>query len=315
MSLVRTSAAAFVLVAVAGCGGGRDAKKRLADSPCAPKGAVCAPVPSDCLAQHAEAGGEATTLRVAQLRLTKPAALARGPLRDPFAEAVAPNLPDECRVGGAGTFNMLLRFDRAVDKLTVGFAKPVDRPARGYGLIDETLGGAHVEPAVTRAPIQPDGRFAAASPIDLLVPLFLDPATGEVALLPVRGVHVSGQIGSDGLCIGRFNAEGLKPEDKCAITEAAPAFVDGGIVRGVVKLEEADAVLLPSAGHSLCVAIAGDVPKYGDGATPARCRREGGRIAFQGDWCSTTNAPATPACADAVQLAGSFAASAVRLAP
>jgi hypothetical protein len=202
---------------------------------------------------------------------------------------------------------MLLRFDPTTDKLTLGFARPVDDPARGYAFLDEALGGGRVEPVVTRAPVQPDGRFAAA-PVDTLAPVFLE---GEVAAVPVHGLQVSGQLGSGGLCIGRFNADGLEPASGCAASEKTPAFVDGGIVRGVVKLEEADAVILPGMGGSLCAFLAGE----GDGDVPARCRRDGGKIAFQGDWCSTTNAPATPACADAVQFAGTFAASAVKFVP
>lgn len=37
----------------------------------------------------------------------------------------------------------------------------------------------------------------------------------------------------------------------------------------------------------------------------------GGVIDYRGDWCSTTDGPATAACADAMHVTADFAASAV----
>jgi len=40
---------------------------------------------------------------------------------------------------------------------------------------------------------------------------------------------------------------------------------------------------------------------------------KGGDILYKGDWCSTTNSPATTDCHDAVSLAATFAASSVKI--
>lgn len=53
----------------------------------------------------------------------------------------------------------------------------------------------------------------------------------------------------------------------------------------------------------------------GDGGTPIQHGMKGpsGEIIFQGDWCSTTNGPATSTCSDAVQFTAGFAASGVTI--
>jgi hypothetical protein len=43
------------------------------------------------------------------------------------------------------------------------------------------------------------------------------------------------------------------------------------------------------------------------------CARSGGVVAFKGDWCAATNAPATATCFDAVHFVADFAASAAAI--
>ena len=93
-------------------------------------------------------------------------------------------------------------------------------------------------------------------------------------------------------------------------------YAHGGHMTAYVSIEEADTISMGALGMTLCVLLSGNFAKFSDQATPlAHCSRTDGVIDFKGDWCSTTNAPATATCFDAVRFEADFAASAAVIDP
>jgi hypothetical protein len=115
-------------------------------------------------------------------------------------------------------------------------------------------------------------------------------------------------------CIGRFDPEFLSKEQVCVEADPVPPFVDGGRLEAHVSLEEADRVVLTGFEMTLCAALAVDVEAWGEEKGDiTRCRRENGVIAYRGDWCEATDAPADEGCADSMRFEADFAASAVEI--
>ena len=283
--------------------------------PCSPA-ASCPGAKSECLALTDYTGKEQFTLRMADLTLTAPPPLTTGLVSTVVKGGVTINLP-ECNLAGGGTFSWLLQFDTKTGKLKAGGAKPTKTPADGYSFVDETVMGFKIAPFETDAPIT-GGKFAMATGADLTVPIYIDAEATQVVLLPLHSAKLSGTISADNNCIGKYNSKGLQPGDNCAATKDIPAYVgaDGkadsdGTLDGFITLEEADTVEVDAIKQSLCVILSGDAAQFGDGAMPAKCKRDaGGKIVFQGDWCAASN---DAACKDAVKLQAKFAASAVKL--
>jgi hypothetical protein len=253
-------------------------------------------------------------LRVAQLDVALPVSFSQGAVQGMIASAA---LPDDaaCNQMGTGTFSWLLQFDTKAGTLTTGGARPVADPSQGYTFDDETItaGSAsfHVAKVTVSAGETPECAFSSATAADLVVlPVFTDPSGANVMLLPLHHlVFDSGRISADNGCIGRYNAGGLTSSG-CMPDALHPTFVDDASVSAFFVLEEADTVDVPMLGASLCVILSGDAQGFGDGATPvAHCKRDGaGQVLFKGDWCSSTDAKATPACADALRFSAQFAA-------
>ena len=70
-----------------------------------------------------------------------------------------------------------------------------------------------------------------------------------------------------------------------------------------MTLEEADAVTIQELARSLCVVLSKGVP----GANGKCARDSAGKIAFKGDYCSTSKTAGD--CGDSMWLAATFAAS------
>jgi hypothetical protein len=313
---------AAIAASLAGCGG---------DDPPATTstgGAVdCSPKPecpyaagADCLAFTDNRDQTKFTLRMSQLSVTQPEALSKDTVEMIVSRGVRAKLP-ECKLQGDGTFNWLLEFDTATGRLRTGGAKPVADPDDGYCFTDETVtqNGMPfvITPIDVDAPIT-DGRFAAETTQDVVVPIYLDAMDDtKVVLLPLRGARLyDGTISADNNCIGKYNAENLDPVNLCLPEEGIPAFIDGGKLEGFITIEEADTVVIDVLGQTMCVLLSADTLTYGDGGSPVqKCKRDmNDVITLTGDWCAATNSAATADCKDAFKLGATFAASAAKMA-
>jgi hypothetical protein len=283
-------------------------------APCCPK-AGCATVDPECIGLVDNAGLTRFGLRVSELDITEPAALAGGLMASILAEAVTPNQM-ACFLDGKGSFSWLLQFDTAAKTLKTGGAKPVNDPATGYSFLDEVVAGALVQP-VTYANVAPgaSGQFAATDAQRLVLPVYVDVST--VVILPISGARFpSGYLSASHDCIGKFNAAGLDPAGACLPETGTPSFITsgtnlGGDVDGVIALDDADTVMIAPAKQSLCYLLTGSDPQFGqqNGSGDMLCKRDaGGKIVFQGNACTTG-----AGCADALRFAATYAAASVKI--
>jgi hypothetical protein len=270
--------------------------------------ATCAAAEPSCVGLADNAGQSRFGLRITQLDMKTPALLRTGVIGEILRTDVLPAVP-ACRLDGEGSITWLLRFDTAKGTLELGGASPVSDPASGYAFLDQMMSGRRVAPASFAAKPDANGRVVVAEGRDLTLPLYLD--ASEVVLVPLRAARIAEAVLSPSQgCIGVYNAAGLRPEDGCLPDAAHPAFVSGGSFAGLIALEDADTVVLPSFAETLCAYLSGDPAKYGaqraDGVLA--CRREASAIAFRGDACTTSGS-----CGDAVAISADFAASSVVL--
>lgn len=284
-----------------------------ADGPCTPSAACMAKI-DQCLPLHDNADAPVFGLRMAGLTFTAPPSLTKGIITGVITNSVTLAQP-ECNLNGGGTFSWLLAFDTVAGTLKTGGAMPVADPSLGYAFVDQDfpiLGGKlHVGPVTLTATLDP-GCQASSSAADLNLPIYLDQGASDQMLLPLRQARfVKLSISGHHNCIGKYNAKGLDPASGCVADDQNPIFLPAGQVVGLINLDQADSMIVDAIGQSLCVILSGDSATYGNGGTPARCKRTAGKIVFKGDWCTATNAAASAGCNDAVYVAGDFAASGV----
>jgi hypothetical protein len=135
-----------------------------------------------------------------------------------------------------------------------------------------------------------------------------------------------GKVSADGNCIGAWDGDNLDFDNDCKplINQGQTMqWVNGAKLTGYIELEEADRVWIPDMEQTLCVALSGSSITYGEdfnegGRKGKRCIREDDgsiKAKEKADWCSSTNASCSAPDADAFQLAGEFAASAVKVLP
>ena len=170
-----------------------------------------------------------------------------------------------------------------------------------------------VSPITLSAPVDAACGFA-SSVGNVNLPIY-QPGSGPIALLPLRSLRFhDAAVTPDHDCIGAFDVAALDPGNGCAPYPGQRPFTDGGSLDAYISLEEADAITVTLLSESLCVLLSGDAGQWAQGSGPMRCKRGAGNaILFQGDWCSATDQPATPGCADAVRFSGTFAASGVAI--
>jgi hypothetical protein len=251
---------------------------------------------------------------MADLAFTAPASLTKGLIKGVIGNAVTLNQP-ACNLTGGGTFSWLLAFDTVAGTLKTGGAMPAADPTLGYSFVDQDypiMGGKlHVGPVTLTATLDA-GCKTSSSAADLNLPIYLDLGASDQMLIPLRQARfVNLTISGHHNCIVKYNAANLDPAGGCLADDQNPTFLPAGQVLGLINLDQADSVIIDAVGQSLCVVLSGDAATYGNGGTPARCKRTGGKIDFKGDWCTATNAAASAACSDAVNFAGDFAASGV----
>jgi hypothetical protein len=299
-------------VSLAGCAGGGDSGEPTTQG----AAAACALAPScqsadeACLGLTDNAGKTRFGLRISQLDIVKPAALRVGFVGQILAGGVLPaNVP--CYLNGSGTFSWLLRFDTAAGTVEMGGARPVADATQGYRFLDEVVAARHLRPVTFDLQADAQGDLVVPAGRDLLMPLYLDAGATELVILPLRAVRLTaGTLSASQNCIGRYDATALRTDNGCFPDERNRAFVTGASLTGLIALEDADALLLPSFSESLCVYLSGDRGRYAttgaDGV--AVCKRDADHaIVFQGDACSVAGG----SCTDAVAAAADLAASSV----
>jgi hypothetical protein len=303
--------------AIAGCGGddgGTAGTTGGQSASCAQTAPLCTAVDSECVALFDNKGKTTFGLRMAQLTITKPDILAGVTIGKIVSDAVRMNL-QQCHLNGTGTFSWLIEFNTTTGKVRTGGALPQADPTKGYCFVDTMVGTFHIQPIEVDAPIT-DGTFA-ADVGDLIVPIYLgaDPGGTPITLPLHQAKLTNGSISADNNCIGKYNAEGLDPDNLCLPDPENPAFINGAGLDAYITIEEADQVEVADIGQSLCVILSGDPGTYGDGASPiAHCKRDANdAITLEGDWCASTNSAGTADCHDAFLLGAEFAASGVEI--
>jgi hypothetical protein len=307
---------------LAGCGdsegdGGTGNTGNAASGACAPASG-CPEVASECLSLVDNSGADVFALRIAQLTVTKPDKFTDSFVRSIVYDGVTLNLP-ACTtqqgnplLSGMGSFSWVLEFDKTAGTLRTGGAKPVADPYEGYCFVNEPIQGFEVMPFEVAGTI--DGNvFAMDTAEDVVVPIYTDATATEAVLMPLRDVRLSNvQISSDNNCIGDLNDENLDPNNLCLYepSNGILTFNDDAKLEGYITLADADSVIVPQLGSSLCVLLAGSTFDDGDG----HCTKDAaGAFVYEGDWCDATAAAADATCHDAVRLEATFAAAGVKL--
>jgi len=285
---------------------------------CAPSSA-CKVADKECLGLVDNTGKTTFGLRMSELDITAPPALATGAVQGVVSGAVAPS-DMACNLDGSATFSWLLQFDTVAGTLKTGGAKPVADPTTGYSFDMETITQGptmfNVAPITYMTTPNPQtGAFTVTTGQDLVVPIFLTAAGTTVVLLPLHQARLlMGTLSATQNCIGSYNAAGLLTSDSCLPAGTITQFIDGGSLDGFITLEQADTVIISALGQSLCALLAGGASSMDTmtGTAGLVCKRDANNnIVFQGSWCEATNAPATATCFDSVQLTGKFAASSI----
>jgi hypothetical protein len=320
------SVGAWVSVAAAGCGSSNTGTGNSATTSGTATGtgtggsAGCALKASCTAADHACVGlvsnmGKSTFgLRMTDLEITAPPALASGLVAGLVGSAVELSLP-ACNQSGTGSFSWLLQFNTTAGTLTTGGAKPPASPTDGYSFDMETISGTAIAP-VTIQNVMPSstGAFTTGAGQDINVPIFISTAS---VVLPIKAAVLTGTLSSNNDCIGSYNAAGLQTSNSCSpsTTPPIPGFLTGGTLAGYITLADADGIQISTLGGSLCALLAGGIPVNQYTTTTAAgivcAKGDGGGYLFQGDWCSTTNAAG--GCADAMQLTANYAAGSVTI--
>jgi hypothetical protein len=257
-----------------------------------------------CLGLVDNSGKAQLGLRVADLQTTAPPALSQGIVALSLAGAVA--LPNPaCGLSGGGTFSWLLRFDLSAGTLTTGGAKPASDPEAGYSFVDEVLGGTPISPVALDLQLAADGSFSTPGGAYLRMPVFLDNSASQYVILPFHDLRVSGKLSAAHDCIGSVG--GLPPDGMCE-GEAPTYYVPGGSFQGLISLEDADAIPVMALNATLCVLFANNTGVPGPNKYKVCPRDANGKIAFQGDGCTTGSG-----CGDAVTYHADFVASSVEI--
>ena len=308
--------AALGVVALTGACSSKDkAASTGSGASCAPTDAACpaVAVKSDCLALVDNAGKDHFVLHLAQLQVTSPKALTTTTIKKVVGDGVNINL-EQCNVPGKGTFTLITEFDIKAGTLKTGGAKPQANPADGYCYEVDAAKG--VGPVDVKATFDANLKFSTDVIPKITLPVYILLDAKSVIYFPIHNAKLSaGQISADHNCIGSYNATKLSPNNSCLpeLDIGLDFYTSNATLEGLITLEEADSVIVDLLGQSLCVLLSGDPSKYGDMGKPKKCTRKAdGKIALEGDWCSTSNA--ADGCKDSYKLAATLAASSVKLA-
>jgi hypothetical protein len=281
------------------------------------------PLSQPCLATTENAGAPRFGMRIAELTLRAPLTLtdaAKSVIGGLFESSFLPALPQCSSALDAGTSSWLLQFDLDQETLTMGGAALPGDPESAVAFLDTMIGQGsqtyHVAPVTFDLAQGADGTLGTAAALDLDLPLFFIGQENAV-VLPLHALSASEiTVSSSHDCIGSYDPAIFNwDQDHCAPTTPDQLFRHAGRIQAFLSLAEADALAMPVVGETLCAALAG-IPSQSTlfSSNPiTHCPSTNGVIDFQGDWCSTTNAPATATCADAVHVVADFAANAQQI--
>jgi hypothetical protein len=283
---------------------------------CTPQDPGCNPGKSACAATEVFDGAPIFALRIANLELTKPAALGTGIGKVALENWLGPAAPT-CHIPDY-LVSWLLQFNLAAGSLTTGAAQK-GVGAAGFQFITTTIdtwdNTVAILPA-TAAFALGDGCDLDVAVGDVNVPIEYNPGSPGNVYLPFRRLRFSGaKITPDHNCIGTYADDALSPASGCLPPKGTSPFAGGAEIHGMISLEEADKIVVGDLQQSLCVFLSQDAAAYGTTGNQFKyCTRDAGnKIIFQGDFCAATNQPATAGCADAVEVAGTFAATGVKM--
>jgi len=264
---------------------------------------------STCLPMGDNRGKSVSDLRLRSLHIVAPKALAAQFVRRTVVTANVDLDAPSCGERGKGQFSWLMRIDRDKNEIITGGAPPASDPfGTGYCFARfKSVEGIDIAPL--RAPIAFTGRtFKSTVPQALNVPIFLTPDGKSTIVLPLSEVVIDGvSLSEDGNCIGALNKKALKGDCRDE-PGTCTKWTTAGSLGGFITLEEADKVFIPELNQSLCVVIT-----QSSRGPDNRCKREGGKIPLQGDYCSIDKKPGS--CKDSMWMAATFAAAAVKIDP
>ncbi|MCA9584911.1 MAG: hypothetical protein KC657_06105 [Myxococcales bacterium] len=300
-------------------GGACEAKAGALPAPdCDNSDKSCAPTPG-CTIDEAACGSKSTCLpladnkgkdvldfRIRRLNVAAPEALAASFIQTTVVTANIDFNEPRCGELGKGLFTWLMRVDRKNGQLITGGAPPLPGAiSSGFCFARFDSNGIPIDP-ITLKIEESGGKLRTTEKKKVNIPIFLSEALSSAIVLPITDVTVEGvSISDDGNCIGSLNPAALA--SNCSDDPSACSkWNTSGALGGFITLEEADEVFVKDLNRSLCVVLSRDQ------ADPeGKCPREGGKIKFKGDYCSTDRQAGS--CQDAVWMAATFAASAVKV--
>lgn len=259
---------------------------------------------STCLPLSDNAGKDVLDLRIRRLNIAAPPALSTDFIQNTVVTLNIDLAERNCGEQGKGLFTWLMRVDKKNNTILTGGSPPSrDVFNEGFCFARFDLGANKVEPITSAISFTGD-TFRSTDLRKVNIPIFIDSTGDNVILLPITDVRLEGvTLSENGNCIGRFRENAL--DDACFEDKSiCPRWQTSGSLGGYITLEEADGVLIRDLNNkSLCALLGAE--------TDVKCAREGGKIKYQGDYCSTTKTAG--GCADSVWLAATFAASAAKI--
>jgi hypothetical protein len=270
---------------------------------------------SPCLAMADNTGNPVDDMRLRKLNVTAPPALALAFIQASVIDQGV-NLKSYCGEGGDGSFSWLVRFDPTNGKVTTGGAPPTDDPFHvGYCFVNATVNGLQVKPVTVNVTQGSDGTWSSDVIEKLNVPIYVHGDPQNVVVLPISQARVQGVgLSKDGNCIGTYNPDGVTSPQGATSTcldqdpSSCQRWHTAGSLGGYITLKEAEGVYVADLGKTLCVLLTQGAATTNGGkdcATDAN-----GDVTAAGDFCSTTDSPASGSCHDSFWLAATFAASA-----
>ena len=208
-----------------------------------------------CLAKRDNTGQARWQARIAFLQLKAPAALASPFVQDTvFSAATALNQPG-CFEFGDGTLNWLLDLDPKAGTLKTGGGMPIKNPQAGACFAALAAPPLVVGPAQVGALIDGGGLHFAAQVPALNLPIFNSDGSTRL-LLPLRQIDISGNFtDASHNCIGAFNGGALQAQNSCQPESGQFAWTPAGNILAFVTIAEADQVMIPDLGATLCVLL------------------------------------------------------------
>jgi len=262
---------------------------------------------STCLPIADNKGKAVIDLRMRRLNVAAPKALAQQFIQKTVVTTNIDLAARECGEKGKGLFTWLLRVDRQNNTLTTGGAPPSDDPfGKGFCFASfTTADNIVISPLQTAIAFEGD-TFKSTEKKRLNVPIFLSADPKSAIVLPITDVVIQGvTLSEGGNCVGKLNPAALSfdcGDDPALCSKWKTAAALGGYI----TIEEADQVYIQDLSQSLCVVLT-QSSKGPDG----RCVRQGGKIPFEGDYCSKDKQAGS--CKDSFWMAATFAASAVKV--